>query len=311
MKNTVAQQEAMKNDFTFGVEVEMNGITRREAATIAAKFFGTGNAENTASRNGYMTWSAFDKQTREWKFSRDTSIRAENDDEKCELITPILEYKDIPQFLDLLNELKKAGAVSNPTVGAGVHIHVGRKDGFKVAHLKNLVNIMAAHEEQIGRAIRIAESRTERYCKVIEPKFLEMMHKTDPQTMKQLEKCWYAGNDAEFHISHHYNQSRYHMFNLHSFFHGHGTVEFRLFQFSDARGILRSEMLAYIQLCLGMCALACSLKRASSKPQQTENEKYAFRCWMLRLGFIGDEFETARSVLLQNLDGNGAWRMAS
>ena len=41
---------------------------------------------------------------------------------------------------------------------------------------------------------------------------------------------------------------------------------------------------------------------------QEENPKYAFRCWMLRLGFIGEEFETARKILLRNMDGNSAWR---
>ena len=52
----------------------------------------------------------------------------------------------------------------------------------------------------------------------------------------------------------------------------------------------------------------CQASYASPKPQQTDNEKYAMRCWMLRLGFIGDEFETAREILLKNMDGNAAWR---
>ena len=67
-------------------------------------------------------------------------------------------------------------------------------------------------------------------------------------------------------------------------------------------------MKAYVQLAIAMCALAHEVKYASPKPQQTENEKYAFRCWMLRLGFIGEEFKTARTILLRNMDGNSAWR---
>ena len=59
---------------TIGVEIEMNNITRQKAAKIAATFFGTGRVEYTANRNGYMTWSAWDAQGREWKFSRDVSI---------------------------------------------------------------------------------------------------------------------------------------------------------------------------------------------------------------------------------------------
>ncbi len=64
----------------------------------------------------------------------------------------------------------------------------------------------------------------------------------------------------------------------------------------------------YIQLCLAMSQLAKMVRTASSKPQQTDNEKYAMRCWMLRLGFIGDEFATAREILLRNMEGNASWR---
>ena len=53
------------------------------AAIIAAGFFGTNRYENSAYRNGYQTWSAFDESGREWKFQRDVSIHGA-DDEKCE-----------------------------------------------------------------------------------------------------------------------------------------------------------------------------------------------------------------------------------
>jgi len=311
---TTRQIEAIKNDYNFGTEVEMNGITRRKAAQIAAEFFGTGKYENTAYRNGYMTWSAYDSQNREWKFSRDVSIKGP-DDEKCELVTPILSYEDITILQELLRTLRKSGAVSNPSVGAGVHIHVSRKDGFSVSDIRNLVNIMAAHESQIGRAIRIDSQRTSRYCRTVDPKFLRLVNTRRPKTMQALENLWYEGNDANYGRTQHYNDSRYHMLNLHSFFHGHGTVEFRLFQFANPHdgkkgGIHAGEMKAYIQLCLAMCELAHEIRFASAKPQQTENEKYAFRCWMLRLGFIGEEFDTARQLLLKNMDGNCAWRTA-
>ena len=57
-------EEAKKQ--TIGVEIEMNNITRREAARLAAQYFGTGRYEDTARRNGYFTWSAWDGQGREW-----------------------------------------------------------------------------------------------------------------------------------------------------------------------------------------------------------------------------------------------------
>lgn len=95
--------------------------------------------------------------------------------------------------------------------------------------------------------------------------------------------------------------------------HNKGTIEFRLFQFdapTDGKqnGMHAGQLKAMIQLCLAISQLAKQVRFASPKPQQTENEAYAFRCWMLRLGFIGDEFKTARDFFLANMEGNSAWR---
>ena len=92
-EKTRVQIEEMKKQ-TIGVEVEMNNIERSRAAKVAAEFFGTGRFEDTARRNGYCTWSAWDAQGREWKFQRDVSIDGP-DSQKCELVTPILTYADM------------------------------------------------------------------------------------------------------------------------------------------------------------------------------------------------------------------------
>jgi len=322
-ENTKMQIAAMKAQ-TFGVEVEMNSITRSKAAEVAADFFGTHRYRDTSRTNGYRTWSAWDSQNREWKFSYDCSI-AGLESEKCELVTPILVYGDIEMFQELLRVLRKNGAKSSPSRGCGVHIHVGLKglDGrdHDARSLRNLVNIMAAHEEQIGRAIRIDEGRTGHYCKVVDPEFLRQVNKSKPSTMEALADVWYRSQGCQCGRTAHYNESRYHMLNLHpgmaytlgSRDHAKPTVEFRLFQFADPHdgkkgGIHAGELKTYIQLVLAMSELAKDVKYASPKPQQTENEKYAMRCWLLRLGFIGEEFETAREILLRNLEGNTAWR---
>lgn len=101
MNEKIARQiEEMKKQ-TIGVEVEMNNITRCKAAKIAADFFGTGRHEYTAGRNGYETYSAWDGQGREWKFQKDVSI-AGPDNQKCELVTPILTYGDIETLQELI-----------------------------------------------------------------------------------------------------------------------------------------------------------------------------------------------------------------
>ena len=56
--------------------------------------------------------------------------------------------------------------------------------------------------------------------------------------------------------------------------------------------------------------MARNQKRVTAKEKETDNEKYSFRCFLLRLGFIGDEFKVARKVLLKNFTGSSAFKSA-
>lgn len=300
---------------TFGVEVEMNSITRQNAAKVAAEFFGTGRFEYTGGRNGYLTWSAWDSQGREWKFSRDRSIHGP-DEERTEMVTPILHYDDMETLQELCRRLRKAGAKSDATRGCGVHIHIGLKGTDGTTHnaktLRNLANIMASHEQLLVGALKIDQYRTETYCKPVSPAFLERLNREKPETMSQLADVWYESQPHWGNRSAHYNDTRYHMLNLHASF-TKGTIEFRLFQFDEPTadrkgGIHAGQLKSYIQLCLALSAAAKEAKSASPKPQQTDNPKYAMRTWLLRLGFIGDKFKTAREMLTRNLDGDAAFR---
>ena len=275
---TERQIENMKNQ-TIGVEIEMNHITRERAARLAADFFGTNRYENTAGRNGYCTWSAWDAQGREWKFQRDVSI-AGADSEKCELVTPILKYEDIETLQELVRKLRKAGAIS--------------------------------HAELIADALKIDSGRMHRYCRTVNPKFIEQINKKKPTTMAQLADIWYTSNGADYGRNQHYNDSRYHMLNYHATF-TKGTIEFRLFQFDKPangkkNGLHAGQLKSYIQLCLALSEMAKGLRTASPKPQQTENPKFAMRTWLIRLGLVGEEFATARNFLTKNLDGDAAFR---
>ena len=64
----------------------------------------------------------------------------------------------------------------------------------------------------------------------------------------------------------------------------------------------------YTRFIAAICDMAKNQKRITAKPKENENEKYAFRCFLLRLGFIGDEYKTDRKVLLANLDGSSAFK---
>ena len=303
------QIEEMKKQ-TIGVEVEMNSITRQKAAQVAAEFFGTGRYEYTAGRNGYETWSAWDGEGREWKMQKDVSI-AGPDSQKCELVTPILTYGDIETLQELIRRLRKAGAKSDYTRGCGVHIHIGAK-GHTPQTLRNLANIMASHESLLKDALALDEYRVGRYCRPVDENFLKEVNKEKPKTMAKLADIWYTSQGEGYGRGQHYNGSRYHMLNLHATF-TKGTVEFRLFQFdapSDGKlnGLHAGQLKSYIQLCLALSQMAKEVRSASAKPQQNENPKYAMRTWLLRLGFIGEEFATARDILTRRLSGDAAFR---
>ena len=81
-------------------------------------------------------------------------------------------------------------------------------------------------------------------------------------------------------------------------------IEFGWFRPTDDQ----TEIAAYYQLAQGLCRLARTQKRVSATEQEVENEKYAFRCFLLRLGFIGTEYKESRRILLKNLSGNAAFR---
>ena len=310
MNTKIENQIAEMKKQTIGVEVEMNNITREKAAQVAATYFGTGRYEYTAHRNGYYTWSAWDTQGREWKIQRDVSISGP-DDEKCELVTPILTWNDIETLQELCRQLRHNGAKSDPTRGCGVHIHIGA-NGHTAQTLRNLANIMASHEKLLVKALNISTDRINSYCRTVDSNFLTKVNQKKPKSMSALADIWYNTQGSYRARTEHYHSSRYHMLNLHATF-TKGTVEFRLFQFeapANGRkgGIHAGQLKSYIQLCLALSQMAKTVRTASPKPQQNENPKYAMRTWLLRLGFIGDEFKTARDLYTNRLEGDAAFR---
>ena len=292
----------------FGIEMEMTGITRSRAASLMARFFGT---ESRHEGGAYDTYTARDEQGRKWKAMNDSSLYPEkkvggrtveaSTNYRTEVVSPILSYDDIPSLQELIRTLRKAGAFANSS--CGIHIHVGA-ERFTPKTLRNLVNVFYSKEDLIYHALSINPGREHRYCRKTNERFLKELNKKRPATMAKFADLWYM--EAPCGRNMHYNSSRYHGLNLHATF-TKGTVEFRLFNGTLHAG----EIKAYIQFCLAMTHQALTQKKASARKTETDNEKYAFRCWMLRLGLIGDEFKTCRHHLLKNLTGNAAWRHAA
>lgn len=291
----------------FGIEIEMTGITRKKAAEVIAEYFGT---ESFYLGTYYKTYGAKDRQGRTWKATYDSSITAQKksggrtvqaaDEYKCEVVSPILTYGDMADLQEVVRRLRHSGAFVNSQCGIHIHVDAGR---YTPQTLRNLVNIIASKEDILYKALRIDPARL-RWCKKTNEKLIETINRRKPQTMEALKDIWYAGSTRG--RDEHYNDTRYHGLNLHSTF-TKGTVEFRLFNSTTHAG----EIKAYIQFCLAVSHQALTQKKASARKTVTDNEKYAFRCWMLRLGLSGDEFKTCRLHFLKHLEGNSAWRNAA
>ena len=284
----------------WGIEIEMTGITRATAAKVIAGCFHT---TATHVGGGYDSYSIRDPEDRTWKIVRDSSIECVNRQGErasqlysVEFVSPICQYDDIEVLQNLVRALRNAGAKVNGR--CGIHVHVDASNHTPKT-LRNIVNIMASKEDLLYKALDV-NVRREHYCEKADTKFLDEINKRPPLSMDQVREMWYEGEDRS-HI--HYDDSRYRGLNLHSVFQK-GTVEFRLFNSTLHAGKVKS----YVQLALAISHQALIQKRAMRNKTHSSNEKYTFRTWLLRLGMIGDEFKTARTHLLKNLEGNIAWK---
>ena len=77
------------------------------------------------------------------------------------------------------------------------------------------------------------------------------------------------------------------------------------------RNLTPDEVQTYMSFIANLCAMAKNAKRITATEKPVDNEKYAFRCFLLRLGFIGSEYKTQRKILLRNLTGSSAFKSGS
>lgn len=295
----------LKNQL-FGVEVEMTGITREKAAKIVAEVLGS--TPSRPDSTCYHTRTIADQANRKWKIMRDSSITSikndgsnePSDEYKVEFVTPPLKYDDIELLQNIIRKLRENGAKSHSS--CGIHIHV---DGANhdAKSLRRLVNFMTSRQELIYEALEIGD-REYSWCKKLNSNLLDEMKKNKNLSKEQAEQIWYSkANDGYSEgINHkHYNRTRYHGVNLHSYF-SKGTVEFRLFNSTLHAGKIK----AYIQFCLAVSAWAITSQDKivfHSMAGYTPEKKVTIMRNILtnRLGLYGDEFKTCRLHLMTPL----------
>ena len=295
-------------DQCFGVEIEMTGITRSQAAQALARYFET-TARHTGG--GYDAWTVKDPEGKAWKLMSDGSIEEEcktasgyqrinNPDYRVEMVTPKLTYAELPKLQECVCQVRKAGAKVNKS--CGIHVHVDASNHNRQS-LKNLIGIMYSKEDILFKALQVNKSRAERWCKKVrEPMLRQARTLSSDETadLTQLEQVWYEGSVRN---REHYNWTRYYALNLHSVFY-RGTVEWRCFNAT----LHAEKVAAYVNLCLAISAQAIAQRSTVMRKTQSENELFTFRVWLVRLGLNGEEFKHTRDHLLAHLEGDRAWR---
>ncbi len=293
----------------FGVEIEFTGISRSEAADVVSSYL---QGITKRQQDYYDTYIVTASDGRDWKIMYDGSINCRRrdgnriipaaSDHSCELVSPVLTYQeDIGTLQEIVRHLRKAGGLTNNT--CGIHIHLDG-EAHTPRSIRNFINLIASRNDLFYKALQI-ESERMRYCKKMDSYLVEQMNRKKPRTFKQLEDIWYSGYGGS--RSRHYHDSRYHFLNLHCFFHGNHTIELRGFNSELHAGKIR----AYVVFSLAMNHQALTQKSASYRKVQAENEKFAMRVYLNRIGFIGEEFKACRKHLYEHLDGNAAWRYGS
>lgn len=284
---------------TFGTEIEMR-MSRKRAAQIAASVLG-GQVKHLGGR--YDVWATRDAQRRPWKMCYDSSIRANRHEDKCELVTPICTWDDLPTLKTIVQAIAAEGAETDNS--CGIHVHVGAQKHTPQT-IRNLVNLVATREELLYAALDVDPHRKQTYCKPTSKVFFDELNAKKPKTFEDLARIWYGTDNWEVCANTHYHDSRYRLLNLHAIWQK-GTVEFRAFNSTTDTDLIP----AYITLAMAISHQALAAKSASSKMVETDNPAYTFRGWLLRLGLIGEEFATTRRCLLENLEGNAAFRRGS
>jgi len=286
----------------FGIEIELTGITKDKAADAIKTIVG-GRIEKTY--DSYSTRKIYADDGRTWKVMNDASIRKEtsrgyttNNEYSVEVVSPILTEADIDTVQLLARALRAAGGKTNSSCGIHIHLNGGN---HTVQSIKNFINIIASKNDLLYKALQIEPARMT-YCKKMDQRLITEIQRRKPKTIQKIKDIWYNERNAGSHT--HYDRSRYHFLNLHSYFERNHTIELRGFNSTLHAGKIK----AYILLALAINNQALTQKKASCKKTQEENEKFAMRVYLNRIGFIGEEYKNYREHLYKHLDGSAAWR---
>ena len=194
------------------------------------------------------------------------------------------EIEDNKVFRTVLDALEAAGATADGNGNGTVTISLNDHDGNS---LRNTVNLIWSKQKLIQKAL-------DRQTAIVPEGLIDAINSVPIDTLEDFTKIVNNAIDT-------------------GTIRGECELEFDLvdktigFSFSNA-SLEFDEVLAFITLCLQINEQGKKQRFSSTRQKESPNEAYSFRCYLLKLGFIGEQYKTARKILLARLTGDAVYR---
>ncbi|MHB0998537.1 MAG: amidoligase family protein [Armatimonadota bacterium] len=286
-------------EIRFGLELETVKQTRSAVAQAIQSVVG-GIVEHVGTPSSYDPYKITDRNNRIWTVVADSSLTSVPANLRAEIVSPVLSYDDIPELQEVVRAVRRCGASTDDRTG--IHVHISHPDITPKA-LANLAKMIYKQQDIIYAALGVNKHRMERYCKPIDPAFIDKITKNPPTTFKQLNTQWYG-----HYVEHpqRYHASRYSILNLNGFF-LRNAIELRAYSGSLHAGRVRSALI--FSMALLARAMNCKGASAAKRNYDPASGKYDMRVFLISaLKLNGDVYKNVRHHLLSNLTGDSAWK---
>jgi hypothetical protein len=203
-------------------------------------------------------------------------------DRESVVTSPEISLNDKDNLRKVLTALKAAGATA---VGDGtVTLPL---DGHNGNTLRNAINLIWSKQ-------RLLKKSFNRQTDIVPESLVSAINAVPIDTLEEFAEVVNNGIDQGTIV-------------------GDSNLDFDLAEQTVSFSFLNStleyeEVLAFATFCEKLSKQAKQQKFSSTKQKEAVNDKYAMRCFLLKLGFIGEAFKTERKIILQRLDGNAAFR---
>ena len=286
-------------EIRFGCELE---CVKRDRGTVARAVQSVvgGEVTHIGGSSSLDPWEVKDTRGRVWRIVADSSLVSVPANLRAEVVSPILGFDDIAEFQEVVRSIRRSGAATDECTG--IHIHVSHPDVTAKA-LANLAKLIYKQQDIIYAALGVNKARMERYCKPIDPAFIERITKNPPKDFRQLNIQWYGRYEAH---PQRYHGSRYGILNLNGFF-VRQAVELRAYGSSLHAGKVKAAIL--FSMALLARAMSCRAASAKKREYRTDSAKYDMRVFLISaLKMNGPAYKTARAHLLSLMSGDSAWK---